>query len=108
MTPSAPALNAGHGKNSFSLLAECKTCERTVRQLGTPSGSAAPSPTPSEHNFSPIRVASYGALIITANFDSVLVAVVIVVIPISLGMPAMCVFIPPSMMCVPAALPRFM
>jgi hypothetical protein len=37
--------------------------------------------------------------------DSVLV--VIVVIPVSLGMPAMGVFIPPSMMCVPAALPQF-
>jgi hypothetical protein len=39
--------------------------------------------------------------------DSVLVAVVIVVIPIAFRMPAMLVFIPPSMTAVPAALPRF-
>ena len=39
--------------------------------------------------------------------DSVLIAVVIVVVPISLDMPAMCVFIPPSMMGVPTALPDF-
>jgi hypothetical protein len=41
--------------------------------------------------------------------DSMLVAVavMIVVIPIALGMPAMCVFIPPSTIGVPAALPRF-
>jgi hypothetical protein len=37
--------------------------------------------------------------------DSALV--VIVVIPIAFGMPAMLVFIPPSMTAVPAALPRF-
>jgi hypothetical protein len=37
----------------------------------------------------------------------VLVAIVIMVIPISLGMPPTCVFIPPSMMGVPATLPHF-
>ena len=41
--------------------------------------------------------------------DSVLVAVavMIAVIPIALGMPAMCVFIPPSVTDAPAVLPRF-
>jgi len=38
---------------------------------------------------------------------AVTVAVMIVVIPIALGMPAMCVFIPPSMPDAPAVLPRF-
>jgi hypothetical protein len=39
--------------------------------------------------------------------DSVVVAVVIVVIPIAIHMPAMLVFIPPSMTGAPAVLPRF-
>ena len=43
--------------------------------------------------------------------DSVIVAVVITimvaVIPIAFRVPAMCVFIPPSMIGVPAVLPRF-
>jgi hypothetical protein len=38
--------------------------------------------------------------------DSVVIAVVIVVIPIAFGVPAMLVFIPPSMDAVPAVLPR--
>jgi len=38
---------------------------------------------------------------------AVAIAIMIVVIPIALGMPAMCVFIPPSMTDAPAVLPRF-
>jgi hypothetical protein len=37
----------------------------------------------------------------------VTIAVVIVVIPIALGVPATLVFVPPSMVAGPAALPRF-
>src|SRR5260370_17711495 len=37
-----------------------------------------------------------------------LAAIVIVVIPIAIGMPAAAVFIPPAMSLPPAALPRFM
>jgi len=36
-----------------------------------------------------------------------LVAIVIVVIPIAIGMPAVAVFVPPAMAFVPAAFPRF-
>jgi hypothetical protein len=39
--------------------------------------------------------------------DSVLVVVVITVIPIAFRVPAMLVFIPPSMTSVPTPLPRF-
>jgi hypothetical protein len=39
--------------------------------------------------------------------DSVVVAVVIMVIPIAFRMPAMLMFIPPSMTGAPAVLPRF-
>jgi hypothetical protein len=35
------------------------------------------------------------------------VAIVIVVIPITVGMPAVAVFVPPTMSLVPAAFPRF-
>jgi hypothetical protein len=39
--------------------------------------------------------------------DSVVIAIVIVVIPIAFRVPATLVFVPPSMVAVPAALPRF-
>jgi hypothetical protein len=41
------------------------------------------------------------------DYDSPVIAVVIVVVPITIRMPAMLVFIPPSMVGIPAALTRF-